>query len=487
MAVPPQAAPGPAQPGGMQRIPFPTESYTHASKPLNQKRLVNYYAEAEPQDSRTAAALIPTAGLVQFENFVCGAGPVTVLNTDRPGILYAVSGSHFYRATNPFGTTSLVVEDLGNIGAPSPSDYNFNLMVTVAVGVNSAVVCVPPKAFTCTDTGPLNQITGTFPGATSVTYIDGYYVFTGASYDAKFFISYLLDPTQFNALDFAFADAVPNVIRRVVTLRDELWIIGDKAIEVWYDSGDADFPFRRRSGGLISIGCDSIRTVAIADNSLFWVGDEGHVFRSTGYRAERISTFAVEEGLRAAGTNSVVCGFTFSLNGHTFYCVTYFTRTWCYDLSTKSWHDRSSGGVDSAWFVLCAGDFRFTPMFGTSASGRVLTPDPGVATEDGAPMSRLVQLPPLWADTRRGFCARLEIEADVGVALSAPTVLLQWSDDGGYTWTTGRTLSINQAANYRQRLVATRLGSFRQRMFRLSLGGRTTLYGIDADISPGAH
>lgn len=472
------------QAGGMRRIAWPTESYVHLSPPVSQKRVVNYYAEAEPDDARTAKALIPAPGMALFLNFVCGTGPVVALNTDRPGIWYAVSGNHFYRATGT-GPGTLLIEDLGYIGAIGGSDHAWNLTTTIAVSVNSAVVCQPPNAFTCQDTGALHQIGGTFPGATSVTYIDGYYVFTGSTYDAKFFCSYLLDPTQYNALDFAYADAVPNVARRVITLRDELWIIGDKAIEIWYDSGDADFPFRRRSGGLISIGCDSIKTVAICDNSLFWVGNEGHVFRSVGYRAQRISTPAIEQGLQATGTGLVVAGFAYEQSGHSFYCITYGNHTWCYDLSTQSWAERSTGGTDNAWFVTCAANGGYTPLFGTSASGRILAAQPTLSTEDDIPLQRLVQLPPLWAGTRRAFCARLEIEMEVGRTDDPPTVTLQWSDDGGYTWNNGRVLQGDVSGNYRKRVYTTRLGSFRQRMYRIALSGHATLYAVSADISAG--
>ena len=80
---------------GMQRLPFPLDSYDHPSIPLQSKRLLNYFSEKEPGDSRTAAALIPTPGLVPFLSM--GAGPVHAVNGEMPGRLYVVSGDHFFR------------------------------------------------------------------------------------------------------------------------------------------------------------------------------------------------------------------------------------------------------------------------------------------------------------------------------------------------------------------------------------------------------
>ena len=59
-----QAAPAPA--GGMQRIPFPLESYQHPSLPLA-KALLNLMAEKAPDDARTAAFLVSTPGLLPWD------------------------------------------------------------------------------------------------------------------------------------------------------------------------------------------------------------------------------------------------------------------------------------------------------------------------------------------------------------------------------------------------------------------------------------
>lgn len=472
--------------GGMKRIPFPLESYQHASSPLSAKRLLNFYAEQEPSDARTAAALISTPGLSPL-GVTLGTGPVHAINCDRPGIIYAVSGTHAYRVTLPFGGAVYTIEDLGDVGTPTGTDYAHNLMATIAVGVNAAVFCVPPNAYTCGHVpgDPLNLITGTFPGASSVAYLDGYFVFTSDDIDAQFFCSLLLDPTAYAALDFAYADGVPNVLRRVVTSRGELWLIGDAALEVWYDAGQADFPFRRRGGGVITYGAVSTKTVALADGSVFWVSGEGAVMRSNNYAAVRISTHAIEQLIRGQGTTSVVSALIYEQDGHAFYCVTYGPFTLCYDIATKVWHERSSA-AGSAWLPMSAGQFGDVAVFGSRLDGKVFTAVPFLETDDGVMQQRLIQMPPLWGGTNRTFCSRLEVEMEIGEARNPPIVNLQWSDDGGTTWSALRTMDADRSGNRRKRVYTTRLGSFRQRTFRIYVDGHATLYGVDADISAGA-
>jgi hypothetical protein len=167
--------------------------------------------------------------------------------------------------------------------------------------------------------------------------------------------------------------------------------------------------------------------------------------------------------------------------------VTYGTVTLVYDVATKSWAERSSAAA-MAWLPLCVALYGDVPLFGPSNSGRVLTSVPFLDTDDGVLQTRLMQLPPLWGGTSRVFCARLEVEMEIGQQRNPTNVVLQWSDDGGYTWTSpGRALTADNSGHYRKRMFTTRLGSFRQRMFRLAMTGHTVVYGIDADISAGAH
>jgi hypothetical protein len=464
----------------MRRIPLPLESYQHPSPGLENKRLINLMAEQVPNDARTNEALIPTHGLAIAAD-VFGAGPIFAMNSDQPGVMYVASGTHLFRMTQPFGGPR-VIEDLGFIGTPTGADYSINLMITIAVGVNAMVVCVPPNAFTCSHTGALNQIGGSFPGAKSVAYLDGYFVFTSAGDDSQFFSCKLLDPTVFDALDFAFADGVPNVLHRVVTLRGELWFAGDKGLEIWYDAGASDFAFRRQSGGVVPYGAVSMKSLCVIDGSLFWLSTNGIVMRSSGYNALRVSTHAIEAKILSLGIFAIVSAVGYSYRGHNFYCLTFTNNTFVYDCATKFWHERSSSANGAAsWMVSAVAVVGSDTIFGTTASGRTFNPAE-IDTDDGTAVMRQLIAPGLFAGTYRASCNRLEVEMETGGATPAGNVLLQWSDDDGMTWTTGRTMSAGTTSSYRGRVYATRLGSFRKRIYKLTMQHRATIYAIDCDI-----
>lgn len=475
----------------MKRVPFPLETYEHPSKPLSAKRLVNLYAEQEPSDARVAGALIPTPGLTVFNQF--GAGPIQAINADLGGSVYVVSADHAYRLSFP-PRPNYGVEDLGYVGTVGRG-YD---EVTIAVSPTAAVICVPPRAYTCGHNGtgaiggdPMHEVGGDFPGAASVAYLDGYFIFSAYEDNAKWFINELWDPDSFDALDFVFADAVPNIVNRILTRAGQVWVMGIYAHEVWYDAGNADFPFRRIPGGVVTPGTSAARSLAIVDDSIWWLGNDGIVYRTNGYNAMRVSTHAIEEIIRETDFGVKVNnsdGFGYKFRGHSFYCLRLGNeRTLTYNCATKVWHEQSSTLTTAgAWRIRCAALFRGGEyIMGDNLSGWTFQLDHGVADGD-LPVTRLATLPPLWAETNRAFCSRLEVEMEVGTAISNGDFMLEWSDDGGWTWTGRRPMNAGAINQTRKRVVATRLGSFRQRVYRITTQKAATVYAVDADIAPGA-
>ena len=205
-----------------------------------------------------------------------------------------------------------------------------------------------------------------------------------------------------------------------------------------------------------------------ADKSVWWVGIDGIVYRSNGYNPQRVSTHAIEAiiGSNTVGLHAV----THPYRGHWFYCLTTAdNRTLVYDVATKVWHERSTSTDGSApWqTTVAAVDNNSIHLLGDRASGMLYTLGMQ-ATDAGVAVIRQATLPPLWATTRRAFCARVEIEMEVGGANTPGPVLLEWSDDGSRTWGPQRTLSAGAPNELRHRVFTTRLGSFRQRTFRIN-------------------
>lgn len=473
---------------GMRRIPFPTESYQHQSLPLSAKRLLNCYVEQQPADARVQAALMSTSGADYSQTI--GTGPVVAFDTTLIGGWYAVSGGEAFR------NTELGTVDIGPVGTPSdPLQDPLRLMTTIACSPFEVVICVPPNAFTCRhDASTLHQLTDAgngFPGANSVCFIDGYFVFTQTGRGTTFFWSPLLSAIgPYDALSFANVEGMDNILLRAVTHNSELWLLGRAGIEVWHDVGNKDLPFKRLAGGVIPIGVSPRSVVADLDSSLWWIGADGVIYRTANYQPQRVSTHAIEAIIQNGSRPDAAIALSYIIKGHFVYTVTFqdIDRTLSYDSATKSWHERSSQADGSgSWLALAGGRVNDTVIVGDKV-GRLYTLNMSGSTDNGVAVLRSATLPGLWGGTHRAFCSRVEIEMEVGGPNPAGDLLLEWSDDGGWTWTGGRTIPTAGALDRRTRVYTTRLGSFRQRVFRISTHAHATWYAVDADVvAPGAQ
>jgi hypothetical protein len=85
-----------------------------------------------------------------------------------------------------------------------------------------------------------------FPGAVSVGYLDGYFVFNEPN-SQRIWVTAVLDGASIDPLDFASAEASPDRAVALLVDHKEVWIFGDNSVEVWYNSGAADYPFNAYS------------------------------------------------------------------------------------------------------------------------------------------------------------------------------------------------------------------------------------------------
>jgi hypothetical protein len=473
-------------------IPLASESYQVLSTAAAQHRLLNLYAETLPDGARAKYYLKSTPGLAL--EIQCAAGPITA-SASSAETFFCISGGRAFRFSITNGTFS-ASRDFGPINT-TLAELNDDSHHSIAVGLGAQVYCVPPTAWVADFTSPtINRITpgsGNFPteGVSSVCYLDGYYIFTvyGGEY---FFTSDLLSPTVFSGVSFTKISSEVDFVEHCTTHNGELWLFGQRTISAWYNSGDPTTPFAPRPGGVIRGGCGSYKTVRRIDGSLWWVSTDGVVYRSSGYQGKRVSTHAIEEVLATfyAGVGSLkslwACAFAFE--GHSFYALSLplFNRTFVYDCSTDMWHERSSNAAGtSRWQINTASETPMGWLLGDSQDGRFWSMERATATEKGVDMPRVAQLPALVTHGPRAFMSRLEVEMQVGIGGVSSPVLLSWSDDGGTNYSTPRSLPTGSSGQMRTRVATTRLGSFRQRLIRLTGTGPMTVYGVDADTGVG--
>lgn len=316
------------------------------------ERTINLYPEilvAPGAQGKSRMALYGTPGVKPFAQL--GGGPIRAIfyQDDQ---LFAIAGPRLYELTRNGGLIYRgAVRDDGrpaSISSNGPAGgqlfitsggygYIFNFNVNTLTTLTGTVPGFPVPDYSTPYT-PRGVLMGAF--------CDGYFIAL-IDQSIMFQISSLEDGTEWDALDFAAVSASSDEIKALAVDHRELWLFGSKTTSVWYDSGNAGFPFQPISGAHIEHGIIAPWSVTRLDNTLFWVGGDergaGIVWRAQGYTPQRVSTHAVEHALAECERMDNAIAWAYQERGHSFY-VLYLPNwdtTWVYDVATQQWHERA--------------------------------------------------------------------------------------------------------------------------------------------------
>jgi len=428
------------------KIPFGTNSYKHNDRPISSQECINLYPEIQPPDTQTNVALLPVPGLELLASL--GTGPIRAIHRFND-LYYVISGTTLY-SVNDSGT----YKNLGSISGTAFKiiDNGFELFIPLGT-----------TAYTYDTTNGLVEVTDTdFLGAADSCFQDGY-VINVVPNSRSFQISALQDATSYAALDYASAEGSVGNLVGCISDHRELWLFKTDAIEVWYNSGDPTFPFERTT--FLETGCYDKGSIQKLDNSVFWLGHDLNIYRVNGYQPIRISTHAIEQTIEGYSNKSCT-SYIQEWEGHKFYVISFAEGTWAYDVSTQAWHQRKSYNKErsriSCLYGNVCGDYENGNLYSVT----------NAKTENGNPIQRQVTSPFIGATESRSRMSKVQIQFDQGQGLTSgqgsdPTVLLSWSDDGGYTWSNNVSQTLGQKGRYGYRTTFYRLGSFYRRCYRI--------------------
>ena len=490
------------------KTPILGQSYVARSINAANNRMINLFPEATPEAGKEIGFLNRAPGLRLLASI--GTGPIRGMWSNQTAAYdaFVVSGSEVYRVN-----ANYVATKIGDVGNTGPVSIAFN-------GIQLFFACNGPSYIYNTSTNVFGQITDPdFPGAKTVAYLDGYFVFNEPNFQ-RIWVTSLLDGTSIDPLEFASAEGSPDNVTGIIADHRELWVFGTDSVEVWYNAGTLDFPLARIQGAFNEIGCLSAFSIAKLDNALFWLGQDargyGIVYRANGYTGVRMSTHAVEYAIQQYGDVSDAIGYTYQQEGHAFYVLTFpsANATWVFDVATGAWHERA--GFENGQFVRhrsnCQMTFNSETIVGDFENGNIYAFDLDVYADNGQPQKWLRSwraLPTGANNLKRTAQHSLQLDAETGVGLNGidpadpleyilatssgddivtndgdfiaisvatveganPEVMLRWSDDGGHTWSNEHWRSMGRIGTYGTRTIWRRLGmtmKLRDRVYEVS-------------------
>lgn len=445
-------------------------SYLARSSNFDSEVCLNLYPETSAVgSSKNVAALFGTPGLVLAANLA--GGNIRGFIRVSPTKMYTVCGVNVYKIE-----LDMIPVLVGIISSGVS-------LVTMAYNGQQVAIATNPNLFTINvSTDVVAQIVDPdFMGAVQVGFIAGYFVWnvpnTGRAQYSDLY------STNISPLSFFTAEASPD--NGVAQLVDHLeyWYFGETTTEVFSITSDANQPLQRINGGIIEHGCAATYSVAKMDNTVYWLGADdngkGTVWRATGaYEPQRVSTPAIEFAISQVSDLSTATAWTYQQESHAFYVLNVGDKTWCFDSSTGLWHERAwRDPVDGSLHrhrAECHLAFAGRNVVGDWENGKLYLLDLNTYTDNGDLI--VARRTGSFVSARSYNMLQIDFETGVGNTLPPgqdPVALLQWSDDGGKTWSNEHVASLGKVGEYQLRVRWRRLGTPRRyglsRVFRVTI------------------
>lgn len=466
-------------------------SYTMRALNLDCQRTVNLYPEVDELQTgkeHEIAALIGTPGLRLLNTVV---GPIRGCLTSENGQLYVVGGSTFY-SVGPSWMCVPLGQLSSSTGLVDMADNGTQIMV---VDGSHGYIYDPTL-------NPIWQVitSPNFYGANRVSFQDGYFLVPEPG-SGRMRFSGINDGLSWGELDFVTAESSPDNLVAAFSDHREVWMFGNNTTEVYVNTGSQQV-FERMSGAIMEIGCLAPFSVCKLNNSVVWLGTNPaggcSVYKNQGYQAVRISNHPVEFAMSGYGDLSATTAWTYSIDGHQFYCLQFQNAktTWVYDDIINQWHERTY--LDPVYGeirhrAICHAYAYGTHVVGDWQNGNIYALDMNIGTDNGTEIRRTRISPHLSEDMVRLVHDFFWLDMETGVGLDGtqqgtdPQVMLSWSDDYGHSWCRERWMSIGKMGKFRARAISRRLGVTRDRVYKVAISDpvRVNIVGAELGLKKG--
>ena len=435
------------------------------------ERTMNFYVEPGPKGGKNAAALYPMPGFQSWTSVSQVGGRALY---EMNGTMLGVVGGAAYSFDSTSAATALGTVTQDSNQAQIVSNGAVGAQFLLASGTNGYCYTPSSMAFAQVLTGD----------CTMIGMLDGYGIALNPT-TSKIRLSNLNDLTTWSGTQFAQrGDAPDNWVAMVVNIPD-IWLIGQQTGVVWYDAGAFPFPLAPRPGATFKYGIVAPWTLKTAGGYVLWLSRNaegaGIVVQAVGYSPQRVSSYEVETAIAGyARTSSITDAeaLMFQYQGHTFYVVTFPSAgaSWVMDVTTGIWTEvgkwnssMTSYGIWSPRVHCYAFGQHITAE---RSNGQLSLMDGSYTSEsDGSVIRRMRTTPPIFNENRQIPHRRLEVLLESGLGTQAgqgsnPLVSVEYSDDGGKTYSAPLMMAAGAVGQYSLRAYLTRLGVPRNRVYR---------------------
>lgn len=436
----------------MVAIPWPYSTAPGLKPSEGAGRLINCYAEPMANGARGVNVIHRVPGLASFGT------------SSRTGFRGAIAASGAIYA----GFDSQLVAWSSGGGAATPIGP-LNGSKKGFFAQNNAAA--PDKVFVDPDgniaTFSVSSVSNTFdsdlPSVNSVTQLDGYFIFTTGS--GQIWASGL-NAVTVDALSFT-TDQTSGGLYRGITWSGRFLAMGKKAIGVYTDAGTSPFPLAKST--TIPRGIAGPYCVAGFEENFsrgpHFVGDDNGVYRLDGLTPTKVSPPDLDGLIEAVTDKTTLEMSSYVSRGHGMIELSCPEWTWVLNTATGWWHEKAKylgsrsriTGSVYAFNKWLSGDTDSGNMVEITSSTHLDVDEPIIAEVWSKPVQKFpehIRVPSIWIDATVG----VGVATGIDPVATDPSIEVDWSDDGCYSFSTPRIAKLGRQALGKTRIRLNQCG-----------------------------
>ncbi len=464
----------------MALLPFPVvgPTYVNRSLPVSAQVTRNFYVDVSPQGNEPIS-LQPFPGLKPFATTGLG---VNRGSGRLNNIFYTITGNTLYKVTS--AGVSTAIGTITGTGRCVLETDGTNLIITTGTS----------KPYTYNGAVLVQGTDVDLPNAATVTYNNRRVIYDGNNADVVF--ADLDQPLDVNSANVTIAESEPDDMRAVLAHNAQVYAFGATSIEPYYNTGTGNPPYQVVTNSTEQLGVHAIHSIASNKDFVYFLASDLVPYRISGLSVQPIGNPAIGQAIRNYGTSSDAYGVTFRFDSMSFYLLSFPTgnETWLFNEQSGLWTNLSFG-TDGAQHLISDYEFIYDKHIVTDRrNGNVYELDFETYTDNGEVIQWQRDTLSIDGGTFNApgnivFMDRLELMIETGTSLVTQdaTIVMQFSDDNGRSWSSERWASIGKQGDFTYRLEWFGLGMFRNRMFRFIMTDpiKWVILSANADVDLG--
>lgn len=448
------------------------------SPQANSELTKNWYPEITP-GGINKAILLPWLGSKAF-----GSGPNGLDRGTHEfnGVSYHVVDQTMYSVSNVGVYTSI-----GTISGTQRCIFSNSV-----VGSLDQVVIAAGTVYTYDGA----TLTSSSLIADSVTYLNSKSIYPAGGFD--FGVSGAGGPT--NITSTGSAESSTDDLLRPYSFGQWVYMFGTKTVEPFYDTGaTTGVPLGRIDNAIMQKGLGGLYTVANTDQFMYFLGDDSNIYQIVQSQLTNITPPSIVNLIKDLD-KSQSNAYTIVFNGQDFYVINFDAITLVYAEQIGEWFNLSTGVNGDRHLAQSYIRIYDKHLSVDHRTGQMIELSETSYDDLGETIQRRRVLPPFSSAQVAGFTgqrllmSKLKFALQTGVGLvtgqgSKPKIMVEYSLDGGQTWSTERWINIGKLGQFLIQAEYWEMVSFDEITFRVTISDPvfSSLHDVSIDIKAAGY